>query len=85
MLLRNLTLAERMRQGAEEKSAELKETLRGIEIGNDGNYTATMPSGLKVRLRKPSVMAMLGGNPMNPEGKQDDEDILKMLKVTRGH
>jgi hypothetical protein len=85
MLLRNLTLAERMRRGAEEKASELKDALGGMEFDSDGNYNATMPSGLKVKLKRPSIIALLGGNPMNPEGHQDDEELLKMMKVTRGH
>jgi len=42
------------------------------------------PSGLRVRMKKPPLSQLLGGNPLDPEGAGGDDELLKMLKVTRG-
>jgi hypothetical protein len=84
MIIKSLTLAERARLAQEEKNENLQAALARLSPG-ERPENVHLPSGLKVRIKRPSLRQMLGGNPLDPEGTSGDDELLKMLKVTRGN
>lgn len=82
-IMRGMTMAERLRIAQEEKNMTLEEALGRLSPGEEPD-SVRMPGGLRVRLKRPPLSQLLGGNPLNPEGDAGDDELLKMLKVTRG-
>jgi len=78
-----MALAAKLRAAQEEKSANLEAALEQLR-GGDEKTEVTLPSGIRVRLKRPPLSQLLGGNPLDPEGVSGDDELLKMLKVTRG-
>lgn len=82
-IMKSLTLAEQLRLAREERNANLEEALDKLSPG-EAPEDVRLPSGLRVKLKRPSLSKLLGGNPLDPEGDASDDELLKMLKVTRG-
>lgn len=82
--IKGMTMAERLRIASEEKNANLEEALGKLAPGEEPE-SVRLPSGLRVRLKRTPLSQLLGGNPLNPEGDAGDDELLKMLKVTRGN
>lgn len=76
-------MAERLAESKAEKDQALEEALAELRPGEHRTHVR-LPSGLKVRLKRPPLSELLGGNPLDPEGVGGDDELMKMLKVTRG-
>jgi len=83
-MMREMALAAKLRAAQEEKSANLEAALAQLR-GGDEKTSVTLPSGIRVRLKRPPLSQLLGGNPLDPDGTGGDDELLKMLKVTRGN
>lgn len=82
MRLADLTLAEKVKLSQQERNEALEEAL--AKAGGGKERGIRLPSGLKVKLRRTPLSQILGGNPLNPDGAPVDDELMKMLKVTRG-
>lgn len=82
-MIAQMTMAERMRLAKEGRNQELEEALAQLKPGEARDHV-TLPSGLKIKLKRPPLSELLGGNPLDPGNDAGDDEILKMLKVTRG-
>ena len=84
-IMKAMTFAENVRRANEQRNENLESAQFSRKMAGDegeGDYV-TLPSGIRVRLKKPSLTSMLGGNPLESEGMSDDDEM-EMLKLTRG-
>ncbi len=84
MMMKEALMAAKLRTANEQRNAELEAALEQIGSGSSKGEV-TLPSGLRVRLKRPPLSQLLGGNPLDPEGAGGDDELLKMLKVSRGN
>jgi hypothetical protein len=82
-MMNQAMLAAKLQASKEDRNAKLEEALAYLQGGRT-REEITLPSGLRVRMKKPPLSQLLGGNPLDPEGAGGDDELLKMLKVTRG-
>jgi hypothetical protein len=82
-MIEQMTMAEKLRLAKEGRNAELEEALASLRPGQAKSHVS-LPSGLKIKLKRPPLSELLGGNPLDPDGAGGDDELLKMLKVTRG-
>ena len=77
-----MTIAAQAANAKHERNAALEEALVSLK---GEPQEITLPSGMRVRLKRPSVQAMMGGNPFaDDEGGGDPDELLKMLKISKG-
>jgi hypothetical protein len=82
-VVRGLTLAEQVRLASEKRNDELEAALESV-MPRGERTEIELPSGLRVRLKKTPLSQILGGNPLDSQGDPSDDEIMKMMKISRG-